>query len=76
MTIRIRYDLIGSLKAGVTEHPGVDIRSRGFCVLDYEGCPIADRIFMTLDGDKENLPPYAEIRGELPPSGEALETPD
>lgn len=51
----IRYDLIAAHEAGVISHPQTFIKDAGFTVKQFEGCPIADCIFMEIEPYSKNL---------------------
>jgi hypothetical protein len=55
----LRYCLIGALKAGVCEHPQIDVTRLGITFEEYEGIPIADIIILRgCTNVPEVLPPY------------------
>lgn len=58
---KIKYDLIGAYKAGISEHPQKDVERLGIKVLSYEPAPIADCVMMEVENIPDSLPSYIEL---------------
>lgn len=60
-----RYDLISAyLKAGVKEHPQIDMKNLGYNVVKAEPVSIADCWWFRVENEIESVPEYLSPMGD------------
>ena len=59
--IVLKYDLIEAYNSGIKDHPSLDVEKRGMIIINFESCPIADCIFITVEKVEKELPNYITL---------------